>query len=107
MGKANNIWSFIARNRYFIVIVIGILLNGIIDENSFRKMVLLNMRYNEAKEELARYEEQYSRDSVRLSAFEANQRGVERVARERYFMKRPNEDIFVLSTDDKLEEIYK
>lgn len=104
MGKVNNVWSYIARHKYLITIVLGLLLVGVIDENSFRKMVLLNMRYNESVEELKMYEEQYKRDSVRLSALEANRKGVEKVARERYFMKRPDEDVFVLSTDSRVEK---
>lgn len=78
----------------------------LIDENSTRKYILLQMHYNEVQAELKEYEEQFRRDSTRLSALEANRRGVERIARERYFMKRPNEDVFILSTDDKFDDIY-
>ena len=66
--------------------------------------MILQMRYNEAKSELDTYVEQYKRDSVKLHALEANVKGVERVARERYFMKRANEDIYVLSTDERTVE---
>jgi hypothetical protein len=31
-------------------------------------------------------------------------KGAERIARERYLMKRPNEDIFIMSTDPKPAE---
>ena len=103
MGKLNNIWSYISRHKYLITIVLGVLLVGVIDENSFRKIVLLNMRKDEVETELEEYENQFERDSVRLRALNANQKGVERIARERYFMKRPNEDIFVLSTDKREE----
>ena len=103
MGKLNNIWTYISRHKYLITIVLGVLLVGVIDENSFRKIVLLNMRKDEVETELEEYENQFERDSVRLRALNANQKGVERIARERYFMKRPNEDIFVLSTDKREE----
>ena len=46
------------------------------------------MKYNDTKSELDAYVEQYKRDSVKLHALEVNVKGVERVARERYFMKR-------------------
>ena len=101
MGKINNIWSYIARHKYLLTVVFGVLLVGIIDENSFRKIVLLNMRHNEVEQELQECQAQFERDSVRLRALNANQKGVERIARERYFMKRPNEDIYVLSTDKR------
>lgn len=101
MGKINNIWSYIARHKYLLTVVLGVLLVGLIDENSFRKIVLLNMRQSEVEQELKEYQDQFERDSVRLRALNANQKGVERIARERYFMKRPNEDIYVLSTDKR------
>ncbi|MBQ0074875.1 MAG: septum formation initiator family protein [Prevotella sp.] len=104
MGKVNNVWSYFARHKYLITIVIGLLLVGVIDENSTRKYIMLRMHYNEVQAELKEYEEQFRRDSIRLSALNANKRGVERVARERYFMKRPNEDVFVLSTDEIANE---
>ena len=103
MGKINNIWSYIARHKYLLTIVIGVLLVGVVDENSFRKIILLNMRHSEVEAELKACQEQCERDSTRLRALNANQKGVERIARERYFMKRPNEDIYVLSTDKRNE----
>ncbi len=102
MGKLNNIWSYFARHKYLITFVIGILIVGVIDDNSLRKYLILQMRYNEAKAELEMYEERFYNDSVRLHELSANVKGVERVARERYFMKRPNEDVFVLSTDSRV-----
>lgn len=103
MGKVNNLWAYLARHKYLITIVIGVLIVGVLDENSFRKYMLLQMRYNETKSELDSYVEQYKRDSVKLHALEENVKGVERVARERYFMKRSNEDVFVLSSDERNE----
>ena len=104
MGKINNIWGYLARHKYLITIVIGMLIVGVVDENSFRKYAILRMRQNELQQEYDKFHEQYERDSLRLQALEASQRGVERIARERYFMKRPNEDIFVLSTDERIDE---
>ena len=49
------------------------------------------------------YQEQFERDSTRLDALINTPKGVERVARERYLMKRENEDIFIMSTDQKTE----
>lgn len=105
MGRINNLWTYLARHKYLITIVLGLLLVGVLDENSFRKYMLLQMRYNDAKAELESYVEQYKRDSVKLHALEADVKGVERVARERYFMKRANEDVFVLSSDERNETV--
>ena len=61
------------------------------------------MQINELKAEINQYQEQFERDSTRLDALINTPKGVERVARERYLMKRENEDIFIMSTDKKIE----
>ena len=47
------------------------------------------------------YQKQFDNDSVRLHILMNDPKGAERIARERYLMKRPNEDIFIMSTDPK------
>lgn len=103
MGRVNNAWNYITKHKYLITIVVGLLIVGVIDENSFRRYAVLQMRLNELNEELQACRDQYERDSARLSQLNANVKGVERIARERYLMKRPNEDIFVLDIDEQKE----
>jgi uncharacterized membrane-anchored protein YhcB (DUF1043 family) len=103
MGRVNNAWNYITKHKYLITIVVGLLIVGVLDENSFRRYAMLQMRLNEVKEELQACRDQYERDSARLSQLNANVKGVERIARERYLMKRPNEDIFVLDIDQQKE----
>ena len=102
MGRINNIWYYLSRHKYLITVVIGAVLVGVVDENSLRSLVMLSMRLNEKNEELQAYEEQFERDSVRLHNFEASLKGVETIARERYKMKRADEDVFVLSTEKNI-----
>lgn len=101
MGRVNNAWNYITNHKYLITIVVGLLIVGVIDDNSLRKYAVYQMKLNELKAELKEYQDQYERDSTRLSQLNANVKGVERIARERYFMKRPNEDIFVLDIDQQ------
>ena len=103
MGKINTIWAYIGRHKYLSTIIIGLLLVGVVDEGSLRKYAILNMQINELKAEINQYQEQFERDSTRLDALINTPKGVERVARERYLMKRENEDIFIMSTDQKTE----
>lgn len=97
MGKLNNIWAYLNRHKYLITIAIGLISVGIIDENSFRTYISNQMRINELNAEIEQYTEQYERDSIQLHALTATKKGVERVARERYFMKRSTEDIFIIN----------
>lgn len=104
MGKINNIWSYLNKQKYLITIILGLLLVCVIDENSFRKYVTYQLRINELHSEIESYQKQYENDSLHLKALTDDPKGVERIARERYFMKRANEDIFVMSTDRKAAE---
>lgn len=87
MGKINNIWSYLAKHKYLITLVLGTLLIGLVGENSLLHYMKLQVRLSEVEEELEEYQQQYERDSLRLRALQSNHKGVERIAREKYFMK--------------------
>lgn len=101
MVRINAIWSYLARHKVVITVVLGLLFVGVIGENSVLAYIEKRMLLSEKEQELERYEEQFTRDSTRLAELTRSRIGVERIARERYFMKRADEDIFVLSTDEK------
>lgn len=101
MGKINTIWSYLGRHKYLITIVLGTLLVGIVDENSFRNYALYEMRIRELETQIDDYQKQFEHDSIRLNILMKDPKGAERIARERYLMKRPNEDIFIMSTDQQ------
>lgn len=104
MGKINNIWAYLNKQKYLITIILGLLLVCVIDENSLMKYVSYQLRINELTAEIETYQKQFERDSTRLKTLYDDPKGVERVARERYLMKRDNEEIFVMSTDREASE---
>ena len=89
------------RHKYLITVILGILIVGIIDENSFRSLAMYQIRIQELQAQIDDYQKQFDNDSVRLHILMNDPKGAERIARERYLMKRPNEDIFIMSTDPK------
>lgn len=100
-GRLNGILGFIAHYKYLIVVVIGVLIVGLIDENSFLKRVQLELRISGLKREINKYTEQYEADSRQLNELKRHPKAIERIARERYFMKADDEDIYVLSDDEQ------
>lgn len=50
--------------------------------------------------EIKSYRDQYERDKSQLRRLDTDPKAIEQIARERYMMKRDDEDIFVLSDDD-------
>jgi cell division protein FtsB len=99
MSRSNPVWSFISHNKYWLVIIIGLLITGVVDENSFLKRVKLDMQIRELKEQIDVYNAQYAKDQAKLKDIRMNPNSITKIARERYFMKADDEDIFVLSDD--------
>lgn len=100
--KFNSVLSFFGHNKYWIVIIVGVLVVGVIDENSFLKRVRLESKINDLKEQIDEYNSRYEDNMARLRELETNPKAIEKIARERYFMKADDEDIFVLSDDKQI-----
>lgn len=100
MSKITNIvWKFIGRFKYHIVVVLGVLIVGFVDENSFVQRIRYDYQIEELKEEVAKYNKRYETDSRYLKDLNRDPKAIAKIARERYFMKADDEDIFVLSDD--------
>ena len=82
--------------KYAVVCVVGVLIVGFLDENSLWSHMKNRQRIDELTEEKARYNAAYQRDQAQIRELNTNPKAMERIARERYFMKADDEDIFVL-----------
>ena len=87
--------------KYIIVSVVGILIVGVVDDNSFRKFIELELQIDDLKSEIKKYNSQNEADTKQLRELKRKPKAIEKIARERYFMKADDEDIYVLSTDEK------
>lgn len=96
-----NIWLLVSRFKYQIVVIVGILLVGFIDEDSFMRRFELEYQISDLKKEIGKYNKQYEEDSRELKRLQSNSKEISRVARQRYFMKKADEDVFVLSDDEQ------
>lgn len=92
----------LGRFKYVIVIVGGVLLITVLGENSLLQRYRYSRQIVELEDEIERQDIRFAKDSIRLEEMERNPEEVRRIARERYFMKASDEDIFVLS--DEIED---
>ena len=99
MSKLRGVLSFIGRYKYLIVIIAGIALVGFLDENSYLHRMQLDMQISDLKEEIRSYEEKNAESMKRIAEIDSGGESIEKIARENYYMKAPDEDIFVLSSD--------
>ena len=95
------VWSFISHYKYLVVIVLGVIIVGFIDENSFMRRIQLELKISDLRSDINKYNKQYQDDSRQLREIRRNPKTIENIARERYFMKADDEDIYVLSDDEK------
>ena len=87
--------------KYAVVAVVAIVLIGFVDENSAWNHLRNKQRISELEEEIAAYTERCHLDQERIRTLDANPKAIEKIARERYFMKADDEDVFVLSDDEQ------
>ena len=97
----SNIWNIIRQFKYIIVIVLGVAIVGFLDENSYVQRVKYDYQIEDLKAEIEEYTKQYEADSRRLKELNRNPNEIAKIARERYFMKADDEDIFILSDDER------
>lgn len=98
------LWNFIGHNKYWLVIIIGLLIVGVLDENSFIKRIQYSMQKNELKEQIEEFDKEHQRNKAQLHELRRDPATIRKIARERYFMKTDDEDIFVLSDEILTEE---
>lgn len=85
--------------KYIVVIVVAVVLVGFLDENSVWSHFTNKQRIAGLKAEIKQYLDSYHRDIDQLHQLDRDPKAIEKIARERYFMKTDDEDIFVLSDD--------
>lgn len=103
MKKAKELVMRIVRmkyKKYILVIVLGVVVVGFLGEDSVRAHLAHKLRIAELEEEKGRYEADCARDQAQINELKHNPKAVERIARERYFMKMDDEDVFILSDDE-------
>ena len=95
MDKLITIWSFICRRKYLITAVAFAVIIGFLDENSLFRRLAYEREISQLKEEIEKYRADYEENTKRLNELNSNPDAIEQVAREKYLMKKPNEDIYV------------
>ena len=63
--------------------------------------IQLDLQIGDLKAEIEKYNNQHEADSRQLNELRHHPQAIEKIARERYFMKADDEDIYILSDDEK------
>jgi len=106
MSKLGGIIRVFGYYKYYLVIIAGVVLIGFVGEHSIVNRLKYRERINELQDEIDTYQSAHERDTRQLRLMDRDPKMVEKIARERYFMKADDEDIFVLSSDMEKNEPY-
>jgi cell division protein FtsL len=90
----------ILKNRYAIVTLVFLAYLLIFDQYNFRAQYRLLSELNQLKEEKEFYQKELSKDSLTYYTLFDNQENLEKFARERFKMKKENEDIFLIVKEE-------
>lgn len=86
-------------NKYFITIFLFLVWMVFFDSTSFLVINELNGEINKYEEQLDYYKTEYKKNDDFYKKLMNNKSEKEKFARENYFMKKPNEEIFILVVD--------
>lgn len=95
MSKLLSIWEFICKHKIPVAVITLVILIGFVDENSVVKYLAQKQEISELNKEIEKYRNEYEESTQKLNELTTNPDALERVAREKYLMKKPNEDIYV------------
>lgn len=90
-------------NRYVLVLAIFIVWMIFLDNYSFLDHKILNKEINELEDNKKYYQDEISLDQQKIKLLK-NPDQIEKYAREKYYMKRDSEDIYIIEFEDDLPE---
>ena len=100
MFKRNSILMRSLRNKYLIATLVFLVWLLIFDRNSLIDRMKYIRTMHDLEDEKQFYLERIDDDSRRLNELKTDKENLEKFAREQYYMKKENEDVFVIVKED-------
>ena len=103
MAIARNIIQIISntiKNKYFIVMTMFVIWIVFLDNYNLMHQYKINSQVDKLKTQKEFYLSEIKKDSLELYKLKHNNDEQEKFARERFLMKKKNEDIFIIRKDD-------
>ena len=95
MSKITSVWKYVRVHKYLITVVTFLIIIVFLDENSLIQRAKYRQEINTLTSEIEKYRKQFEEDSEKLKELTENPEALEKIAREKYLMKKPNEDVFI------------
>jgi len=88
------------RNKYLLAVLVFLVWLLIFDQNSLIDRIKYLNSLHDMENEKQYYLERIEEDSRRLNELKTDRDNLEKFAREQYFMKKENEDVFVIVEEE-------
>jgi cell division protein DivIC len=89
------IWPWV-KNKYVLTIFVFAIWMLFFDQNNAVDRMKMTREINQLEEDREYYLEQIQKDSIRFHELTTDQDNLEKYAREQFFMKKKQEDVFVV-----------
>lgn len=94
-GRLHHLFSNLM-NKYTVTSLIFLVWLAFFDRNNLVEKMQLRGKITTLKKEKAYYQRKIEEDSRKMEELLSNKKNLEKFAREQYFMKKPDEDLFVI-----------
>jgi cell division protein FtsB len=92
---------YLSKFKYVITVLFFVIVLGFVGENSFVNRYKHKQEIEALTEEIAKYQQQFDRDTERLEELSTSEEALEKIARERYFMSEDDEDVFIFEEESQ------
>ena len=83
-------------NAYWLVTIVFFALTFVMGDSSLYKRYTYDEKIRSLEKEIKQYQKEIEINSKKLNDLHTDKEGLERFAREEYFMKKPNEDVYII-----------
>ena len=95
MSKLMTIWEYVRKHKYMITVVGFLVIIVFLDDNSLIQRAKQRQEIKALTADIEKYRKQFEEDTEKLKELNENPDAMEKIAREKYLMKKPNEDVFI------------
>lgn len=96
--------KYVKAIKYVAVGVLFLVWIAFFDLHNLSNQVQYKLKINELEEQKAYYLGKIKEDSIRIHELSTNEENLEKYAREKYYMKKKGEEIFVIAKESKKAE---
>ncbi len=83
-------------NTYVVVVVFFLFITFVVGDSNLYKRYTYDEKIRRLEREIRHYKKEIETDRKKLDDIRINREGLERYAREEFYMKRANEDVFII-----------